>query len=279
MSHLAPSGLHFLGNYTRDIPVSLNRMMENAYDWEHLPFVHPSSFASIDLIDQGEWGWRCNTTLPPAAGGGKQIVELLVDRASHYWATSVLEGTGEGVQIHTQASAKDDRQIEVDVRFYLPQAPETEELAAIILGYLQAQYATLYDEDEALMSARQEALDRRKQSADQLAGSIDLGPETELDRSTSHSIVLSSGRFVVRYHESAWIAHAAICPHMLGPLGEAKIDTDGAITCPWHGYRFSLDDGVEAQERCGALLQPPRLHLVGQNLIAVVENDVGSAGN
>ena len=279
MSDLAPSGLHFLGNYTRDIPVNLNRMMENAYDWEHLPFVHPSSFASIDLIDQGEWGWRCNTSLPPAAGGRKQIVELLVDRPNHYWATTVLEGIGEGVQIHTQASAKADRQIEVDVRFYLPQAPETEEQAAIILGYLQAQYATLYDEDEALMSARQVALDCRKSSSDQLASSVDLGPEVELDRTQSHSIGLSSGRFVVRYHEGEWIAHAAVCSHMLGPLGEAKIDTDGSITCPWHGYRFSLDGGVEAKERCGALLQPPQLRVVGQNLIAVVEDDVGSAGD
>ena len=29
--------LHYLGQYRREIPVSLTRMMENAYDWEHLP--------------------------------------------------------------------------------------------------------------------------------------------------------------------------------------------------------------------------------------------------
>jgi len=258
VSHLAPSGLHFLGNYTRDIPVNLNRMMENAYDWEHLPFVHPSSFASIDLIDQGEWGWRCNTTLPPAAGGGKQIVELLVDRQGHYWATTVLEGTGEGVQIHTQASAKGDRQIEVDVRFYLPLAPETEEQAAIILGYLQAQYATLYDEDEALMSARQEALDARKAEARVLPASFDLGPITDLDRDSTYSVEVQQGRFSVRFHEGAWIAHSSVCPHLLGPLAEGKI-VDGRIVCPWHGYAFALDNGEEEQDRCGAPPHAPRL--------------------
>jgi nitrite reductase/ring-hydroxylating ferredoxin subunit len=270
VSHLAPSGLHLIGNYTRDIPVSLNRMMENAYDWEHLPFVHPSSFATIDLIDEGEWGWRCKTTLPPAAGGGEQVVELLVDKSNHYWATTVLEGTGEGVQIHTQAtdiSAKGDRRIEVDVRFYLPQSPETEEQSAMILGYLQAQYKTLYDEDEALMSARQTALDDRKVATENLPTTVDLGSEAELDRSISHTVILAQGHFTVRFHDGEWIAHVAICPHMLGPLKDAAIDTDGAITCPWHGYRFSLKNGAEAHGRCGALLTPPKLRVENGRLL------------
>lgn len=252
--------LHYLGNYVRDIPVSLNRMMENAYDWEHLPFVHPSSFASIELIDEGEWGWRCKTTLPPAAGGGEQMVELLVDRPNHYWATTVLSGTGEGVQIHTQATQtnpEEPRQIEVDVRFYLPQAPETDAQAAMILGYLQTQYQTLYDEDAALMSARQDALDLRKAGSGALPTQVGLGLEAELDRDIIHSVDLASGRFVVRHHQGQWIAHAAMCPHMLGPLGDGEIEADGTITCPWHAYRFALSDGTEQQGRCGNLPAPP----------------------
>lgn len=259
--------LHYLGNYVRDIPVSLGRMMENAYDWEHLPFVHPSSFASIELIDEGEWGWRCRTTLPPAAGGGEQMVELLVDRPSHYWATTVLSGTGEGVQIHTQAAAKGDRQIEVDVRFYLPGAPATEEQSAIILAYLKAQYTTLYDEDAALMGARQDALDLRKAGSGALPMQVDLGPQAELDRDVTHPVDLASGRFVVRYYQGQWIAHAAMCPHMLGPLGDATIADDGTITCPWHAYRFALSDGTEQQGRCGNLPAPPDICEVDGSLL------------
>ncbi|GAA4643079.1 hypothetical protein GCM10023115_10390 [Pontixanthobacter gangjinensis] len=271
-SHLAPSeeaNLHYLGNYTRSIPVSLNRMMENAYDWEHLPFVHPSSFASIELIDQGEWGWRCKTGLPPAAGGGEQEVELLVDRPNHYWATTVLSGTGEGIQIHTQASDKgssDGRMIAIDVRFYLPQAPETAAQSAMILGYLQGQYKTLYDEDEALMSSRQQALDDRKKVSDDIPSSVDLGIEAELDRGKSHPVSLERGRFAVRHHGGEWIAHAAVCPHMLGPLGDAEIDAEGLITCPWHAYRFEIDGGAEQQGRCGDLLPPPPIRLVDGHL-------------
>lgn len=260
--------LHYLGNYTREIPVSLNRMMENAYDWEHLPFVHPSSFADIKLIDEGDWGWHCRATLP--AGGGEQEVQLLVDLPRHYWATTVLSGTGAGVQIHTQASdggAADGRLISVDVRFYAPQAPESDAQAAMILGYLQTQYKTLYDEDEALMSGRQKALDRRKSNRRSVPARVDLGPLADLDRQQSHNVELASGRFTVRFHDGRWIAHAAVCPHMLGPLGDAEIDPQGRIICPWHGYQFALDDGQEKQRRCGSLPVPPRLSVVGGKLV------------
>lgn len=261
--------LHYLGNYVRDIPVSLGRMMENAYDWEHLPFVHPSSFASIELIDEGEWGWRCRTTLPPAAGGGEQVVELLVDRPSHYWATTVLEGTGEGVQIHTQATQKspdEPRQIEVDVRFYLPQAPETDAQAAMILGYLQTQYKTLYDEDAALMGARQDALDAKKAGSNDAPKQIDLGPVAALNPAARYPANMAQGRFVVRHHDGQWIAHSAVCPHMLGPLADAEVGADGTVTCPWHAYQFALDGGAEVQGRCGALLVPPPLREIEGHL-------------
>lgn len=32
------------------------------------------------------------------------------------------------------------------------------------------------------------------------------------------------------------------CTHRFGPLSEGKIE-NGCVTCPWHGSRFSLDDG------------------------------------
>ncbi|WP_435417001.1 hypothetical protein WAB17_08870 [Parerythrobacter aurantius] len=149
IDYAATQDLYYLGNYVRQIPSNLARMMENAHDWEHLPFVHPSSFAAIAAVESGPWGWRCKTALPN--DGGDQLIELLVDNDRHYWATTVVEGPGKGTQIHTQASALDAGGIEVEVRFYLPLAPQSAEQGAMILGYLQTQYATLYDEDEALM--------------------------------------------------------------------------------------------------------------------------------
>lgn len=244
--------LHFLGNYVREIPSNLTRMMENANDWEHLPFVHPSSFAAITEVESGPWGWRCKTALPNA--GGEQLIELLVDNDRHYWATTVVEGPGQGTQIHTQATALDAGGIEVDVRFYLPLAPQSDEQGAMILGYLQAQYATLYDEDEALMLGRQAALDERK-SLRALAPLevLNLGPESALDRDVVHEGMLGREKVLVRHWQGRWIAHAARCPHALAPLGDVQLDAQGGLTCPWHGYRFDLRSGAEDYKRCGSL--------------------------
>ncbi len=264
--------LHYLGNYVRRMPTNLKRMMENAYDWEHLPFVHPQAFSSIAIAEEGRWGWRAEVGLPAETGGGTQLIELLVDPAAGYWATTVVEGLGQGTQIHTQARDVTDgagaaEEIEVDVRFYLPQAPETDEQSAMILGYLQAQYAGLYDQDEALMVARQDALDKTRDFASDrgLPDTVTLGAASALDKSKTHSVALSSGDVAVRFHEGAWIAHAAVCPHLLGPLADAPIN-DGVLTCPWHGYRFPVEGGREVDGK--------PCTLAASAVVAIVEGEL-----
>lgn len=244
--------LHYLGNYVRDIPSNLTRMMENAHDWEHLPFIHPSSFAAIAPVETGTWGWRCKTALPN--NGGEQLVELLVDDAGQYWATTVVGGPGQGTQIHTQASACGDGGITVDVRFYAPEPPVSQEQGNLILAYLQAQYATLYDEDEDLMVGRQDALDERKvKRSEAVKDNLNLGPEANLNRAVIHSVDLGTETALVRFVEGQWIAHAARCPHALAPLEHGTLDHSNHLACPWHGYRFDLASGEEAQKRCGKL--------------------------
>ena len=48
------SQLPHVGTYRRVLPVSLVRMYENTLDWEHLPFVHDSSFSSIECLGSCE---------------------------------------------------------------------------------------------------------------------------------------------------------------------------------------------------------------------------------
>jgi nitrite reductase/ring-hydroxylating ferredoxin subunit/uncharacterized membrane protein len=38
-------------------------------------------------------------------------------------------------------------------------------------------------------------------------------------------------------------ALAETCAHMGGPLSEGTLTEDNAVECPWHGSRFSLEDG------------------------------------
>lgn len=252
--------LYYLGNYRRTLPTNMARMMENAHDWEHLPYVHASSFASIDLIAQGDWGWRAKIGLP---GGGYQLLDLLVDGPKNYWVSTVYSGPGEGTQIHTQATALSEDEIEVDVRFYLPAAPVDDETGKAVHAYLADQYRQLYDEDIGLMSGRQSALEdrvrwRKGQSAD---AAVLVGLEVELSRNMVHLVETETGRFCVRYWSGTWVAHSAVCSHLLGPLGESDIDADGAITCPWHGYRFDVSTGENIGGQCKALATAPRVEV------------------
>ena len=61
-----------VGTYRRVLPVSVERMYENALDWEHLPYVHAGSFKAIEPIDAGPWGWRAEII---SARGEGSIIE------------------------------------------------------------------------------------------------------------------------------------------------------------------------------------------------------------
>lgn len=255
------SELHYLGNYVRPLPVNLARMMENAYDWEHLPYVHSSSFSSIELIASGGWGWRAKIGLPNQSSADYQLIDLLVEKDKHYWVSTVYSGPGKGMEIHTQASAVADGEIEVDVRFYVPEPPETAAEADKILQYMTQQYATLYDEDQALMSGRQSALDDRQRwdQASIQSSDIRIGALADLDTGQVHVLETDDGRFCVRMWQKKWVVHSAVCPHLLGPLEDSAIDANGMITCPWHGYRFDVSTGDNVEKKCRSLAPPPQL--------------------
>lgn len=52
-----------------------------------------------------------------------------------------------------------------------------------------------------------------------------------------------AGRALALVHR-AGVFHALDdrCPHDAGPLGEGTLE-DGALACPWHGWRFELATG------------------------------------
>ena len=50
--------LTHVGDYERVVSASLARAWENVLDWEHLPWLHRTSFAPVTREDAGAWGWR-----------------------------------------------------------------------------------------------------------------------------------------------------------------------------------------------------------------------------
>ena len=257
VDHSRVADLHCIGNYTRTLPVSLARMLENARDWEHLPHIHASSFAAIKGIAQGHWGWRAKVA-QPGEGSEDQLLELLIDYDQHYWATAILSGAAQGIEVHTRATPVTEQVIEIDVRFYnSTELPE--DMSAIYLEVLRAQYAVLYDEDVPLMSGRQQALDaqRERRGNTAQAARILVGEVRDLPRDQSTTRETANGRFCVRYHNGQWLAHSAICSHQLGPLDASILARDGSVTCPWHGYRFNIASGENLEGHCAPLAKAP----------------------
>lgn len=198
--------------YRRDLGASLDRMFENALDWEHLPHVHGRTFGSIALVEERTSGWRASVGM---VGGGELLIDLELEREIGRWTTDSFAGDTLIGRIVTDAIATGPDSCRVDIAFQLPDAdPEQREGFA---AYYPALYAMLYDEDEAMMIAREEAVRR--------------GPAALAERRT---VTLADG------------GEARVplyCPHLGLPL-DAEPDSEGAITCPWHGYRFDIASGT-----------------------------------
>ena len=229
------SQLPHVGTYRRVLPVSLVRMYENTLDWEHLPYVHDSSFASIECLDAGPWGWRAITISP---SGDENEIELRLDRACRRWITRTLSGRNQGAEIWTHAFPIEAERVDIVVDFFVPGvAPELREKVGNVYASL---YSKLYDEDVAMMVERQRQLDRRIERSGPDDRVIDLGDRAAL--SFPHALELAGRSYLLNESEGELVVYPALCPHQLGPLNDSPI-VDGKVTCPWHGYAFDVRTG------------------------------------
>jgi hypothetical protein len=203
------SGLIEVGRYTRALGASLERMIENALDWEHLPHTHANSFSGIRVLDHDPEGWRAQAWL---ADGRPVTLDLRL--SDEGWITRTEMGGRIASEIRTAASVTGPDSCRVEVRFLVAGPAPGQENA--IGTYYECLYANLYDEDERLMIARAEALRR--------------GPEA------------LKARRPVTLPDGTPATAPVYCPHQALPL-DAEPDEDGVITCPWHGYRVDIVTG------------------------------------
>lgn len=243
--------LPHLGTYSRDLPVNLARMYENALDWEHLPYLHAGSFKAITMRSAGDWGWHCDAILPNDA---PVELELRLDRTHQRWITRTLSGLGEGSEIWSYVFERPEGGLRVVVDFFVPGVPAV--ARAQMLAYYTQLYAGLYDEDVSMMTGREQALAARPAGEDV----INFGPEEAVAARLPLLFDLGRKPFRLVRHEGAYLAHAAQCPHMLGPLDAAEI-VDGAITCPWHGYEFDVKTGTARGGQACKLAPPPNVRV------------------
>jgi len=228
------SRLDHVGTYQRSLPVSLERMYENALDWEHLPHLHGSSFTAIRCEDSGAWGWRAWVT---GANGADSLLELRLDRDCRRWITRNLQGPNQGAEIWTHVFVTAPRELDLVIDFFVPDVP-AQARDKVGLAYAR-QYELLYDEDVWMMSERQSQLDQRLDS-------VQTQARMTLDKPSDDALPLQfslSGRaFMLSRFEDQWVVYPAACPHQLGPL-TGDVSGNGEVVCPWHGYRFDVISG------------------------------------
>ena len=190
-----------IGSYRRRMPVSLARMYENALDWEHLPWLHSSSFKSIDCIEAGDWGWRAKAVLADtdpsllaSAGIWKQAFKqslrhqpLRLLRFVGGLAQQSLAAKRGGAEVllelrldrkrqrwitKTLAGPGQGTEIWTHVLVHGEQDIEVlvdffvpnipQPMAAPLSHYYQTLYHRLYDEDQGMMETRQQGLDAKQ---------------------------------------------------------------------------------------------------------------------
>lgn len=143
--------------YRRTIHASLERIWENVRDWEHLPWLHRTSFRSVSLLEQTDASWRARITMPGRDAPREAVIVLDMDIPQcRYWSRTVA-GQGAGGEIFTRLTPVDERNTDIIVEF---RAPSVSGKRAEALGatYLQL-YQRLWDEDERMMMRRQELIE------------------------------------------------------------------------------------------------------------------------
>lgn len=242
--------LHLAGVYRRRVGASLRRIWENVHDWEHLAHLHEGSFTRCDLLARGAWGWRARLAM---ANGGEQVVEVRTDQAVGRYVSTTLEGIGASTEIRVALSPLEAQLTDVVVEFHVPEV-RPERLEAIGRAYV-AVYARLWTEDEAMMRERERMLSA---PAREPAEAVDLGPETQVRAALPLPFAFGGRPSRLVELDGELLAHSTVCPHWLGPLGDAPV-VDGAVRCPWHGYLFDVVTGRCTTKPGLALERAPRI--------------------
>jgi nitrite reductase/ring-hydroxylating ferredoxin subunit len=249
------SGLMRVATYQRSIRASIERVWENVFDWEHLPWLHRDSFCGLEHVESGPWGWRVHVGLPPADRSRRISLELLVEAEASRYVTRTIGGLGKGTEIWTRLSATDEETTDIEVEFLLPDVkPEQVDALGAAMTTL---YTKLWDEDELMMMRRTQLLATGVADGEK---SMCLGTAAEVRTRTPFEVELGGRSYRVLELDGELLAHTTVCPHLLGPLGDAEV-RDGRVVCPWHGYEFDLRTGRSCDGRSLRLRPRPKLEI------------------
>jgi nitrite reductase/ring-hydroxylating ferredoxin subunit len=268
------SDLVVASTYSREIAASLERVWENVYDWEHLPWLHAEAFNSIELVDSGDWGWRAHVEL---AGHSQSQIELIADRSAGHYVARTFAGAGTPSEIWTSLDGVAEDRTAIHVEFCVQPMPE-EALRNLGNGYVSL-YTLLWDQDEGMMRTRQSALDQARPKGSTSSLSQPVGKLDEIRSRLPMTLEFAGRPFRIVELDGDLVAHSTECPHRFGPLDACSIE-DGSLACPWHGYRFDVRTGKSADGKSLRLRSAPRVVVdAASGQVTLVSQAAGAAAS
>ncbi len=106
--------------YERTVHASLERIWENVLDWEHLPWLHRSSFLGVRMLDESREHWDGWITVPSRKGPADSRIDTRLDRPRLRYLVRTLEGSGAGSEILTRLDPVGERETRIAVEFRVP---------------------------------------------------------------------------------------------------------------------------------------------------------------
>ncbi len=97
-------------------------------------------------------------------------------------------------------------------------------------------YAAFADDEGRTISAAARSADDGEEKW------IAVGAAADFPPGRPHLVTVGNSQVALVGDGDAWFAMDARCPHQGGPLADGSV-SDGALQCPWHGYKFNLKTG------------------------------------
>lgn len=72
----------------------------------------------------------------------------------------------------------------------------------------------------------------------------DIGAAEDLNQKSLQPVRAKTAQIAVSFRDGEFGAVSNACNHVGGPLGEGRIDANGYIQCPWHGWKFHCRTGL-----------------------------------
>ena len=70
----------------------------------------------------------------------------------------------------------------------------------------------------------------------------------EVTETSPKEVVLGEHILAIFRHQDRLYAIDGMCAHQGGPIAEGTVE-HGCVTCPWHGWQYELETGIQTINR------------------------------